>query len=205
MDLRTIAVIGAGPMGRGIAFDGALGSYKVILEDISQPTLERAITWIKQSLDEDVTGGRVEASLRDAAFTNLSTVNKVERAVREADLLIETVADEMEMKIELFTIFDRFAKPGAIFASNSSTLSITELAAVTFCPERCIGMRFFLDAPRTKRLELVKGLLTSEETVAVCRDVGRRMRKQIVVLHESEQSGGDCPEWKSVGASDQPF
>ena len=80
----------------------------------------------------------------------------------EAELIIETVSDEMEMKIELFTIFDKFAKPGAIFASTTTSLRITDLAAVTFRPERCIGMRFFTDfAQHTGRLELVKGRETS--------------------------------------------
>jgi 3-hydroxybutyryl-CoA dehydrogenase len=100
----------------------------------------------------------------------------------------------MEMKIELFTIFDKFAKPGAIFASSTTSLSITELAAVTFCPERCIGMRFIGDAQLVERLELVKGRETSEETIAACGEVGRRMGMQVSVLGEEQvlsASNGD--------------
>jgi 3-hydroxybutyryl-CoA dehydrogenase len=96
-------------------------------------------------------------------------------------LIIETVSDEMEMKIELFTVFDKFAKPGAIFASTTTSLPITDLAAVTFRPERCIGMRFFTDAQAAGRLELVKGRETSEETVAACREVGRRMGHKVAL------------------------
>ena len=205
MDVKTIAMIGAGPTGREIARASALGGYKTILEGISRTTLEQAITWIKQSLDGGVIRGTLEASVRDAALENLSTASTVEEAVREADLIVETAADEMDMKIELFTIFDKFAKPGAIFASTTHSLSITEMAAVTFCAERCIGMRFFLGALETKRFELVKGLETSEETVAACRDVGRCMGKEVVVVHESEQSACDCPELKSAGGQDQLF
>jgi 3-hydroxybutyryl-CoA dehydrogenase len=91
----------------------------------------------------------------------------------------------MEMKLELFTIFDKFAKPGSIFASNTSSLSITEMAAVTFCPERCVGMHFFNPVPKMKLLEVVKALETSEETIAACRQVGRRMGKEVVVVRES--------------------
>jgi 3-hydroxybutyryl-CoA dehydrogenase len=205
MDVKTIAVIGAGAMGREIVCASALGGYKTILEDISHTTLEQAITWIKQSFDEGVTRPRVEASVRDAAVENLSMASTVEDAVREADLIIETVADEMEMKIELFTIFDKFAKPGAVLASTTSSLSITEMAAVTFCAERCIGMRFFLDALKAKQLELVMGSETSGETVALCREVARRMRKEVVVVHELEPSACDCPELKSASGQDQLF
>jgi 3-hydroxyacyl-CoA dehydrogenase len=123
---------------------------------------------------------------RDAALANLTTAASAEDASREADLIIEAVADEMEMKIELFTIFDKFAKPGAIFASTTTSLSISEMAAVTFCPERCIGMRFFGDAPNANRLELVKAGETSEETIAACREVVRRMGKQVLVTREEQ-------------------
>jgi 3-hydroxybutyryl-CoA dehydrogenase len=92
----------------------------------------------------------------------------------------------MEVKIELFTIFDKFAKPGAIFASTATSLSITEMAAVTFCPERCIGMHFMADAQNAGRLELVKGLETSEETIAACREVGRRMSREVCLLSDEQ-------------------
>ncbi len=131
--------------------------------------------------------------LATAALANLVTANSAEDASRDADLIIETVSDEMEMKIELFTIFDKFAKPGAIFASTTTSLSITDLAAVTFCPERCIGMRFFTQAHAAARLELVKGRETSKETIAACREVGRLMGKEVSVLSDEQvmtASGG---------------
>jgi 3-hydroxybutyryl-CoA dehydrogenase len=202
MDVKTIAVIGASEMGRGIAYAAAFGGYKTILEDVSPTRLDQAIAWIARTFHEGVGRGNIEARVRDAALSNIATARTVEDAVRDADLIIETLPEEMEMKIELFTIFDKFAKPNAVFASNTSTLSITELAAVTFCAERCIGMRFFGGAPETGALKLVRGLETSEETIATCSAVGRRMGKEVVVVHESGRMAGACRELKSAGAQD---
>jgi 3-hydroxybutyryl-CoA dehydrogenase len=142
-------------------------------------------------LGEEVLRGEIDAGAHDAALANLRTANCAEDASREADLIIEGVADEMEMKIELFTIFDKFAKPGAIIASTTASLSITELAEVTFCAERCIGMRFSADASRAECLELVRGRETSRETIAICREVVRRMGKDVSVLSEGQVMSPD--------------
>ncbi len=200
MDVGTIAVIGAAAMGREIAYASVLAGYKTIVEDVVSSRLEQALAWITQTLDSDVAQRRVEASVREAALGNLSVAGTVEDAVREADLIIETVAEEMEMKIELFTIFDKFAKPGAIFASSASSLSISEMAAVTFCAERCLGMRFVGAGSGAKRLELVRGSETSDETVALCREVGLRMGREVIVVSESDAGAGGCAELKSAGA-----
>jgi 3-hydroxybutyryl-CoA dehydrogenase len=186
MEIKTIAIVGAADMGRRIAYASVLAGYRTILEDISTLTLEQGIAWIAKSLGEEFSRGKTSAAARVAALANLVTANSAEDASREADLIIETVSDEMEMKIELFTIFDKFAKPGAIFASTTASLSITDLAAVTFCPERCIGMRFLTEAHAAGCLELVKGRETSEETVAACREVGHRMRKEVSVLSDEQ-------------------
>jgi 3-hydroxybutyryl-CoA dehydrogenase len=195
MDVKTITVIGAGAMGRGIAYAAAFGGFRTILEDVSNSTLNQGIAWIKQTFDEDVSRGTLDAKTRDTALAQLTAMNSVENASRRADLIIEAVPEEMEMKIELFTIFDKFAKPGAIFASNTSSLSITEMAAVTFCPERCIGMHFCNPDPRRKLLKLLKGAETSEETISTCREVARRMGKEVVVVHEAPSSSA----WRSGG------
>ena len=186
MQIKAIAIIGASEMGRSIAYASVLAGYRTILEDISPSTLEQGIAWMAQSLGKEVSRGKTRAAARVAVLANLVTANSAEDASREADLIIETVSDEMEMKIELFTIFDKFAKPGAIFASTTASLSITDLAAVTFCSERCIGMRFLTEADAAGRLELVKGRETSEETVAACREVGRRMGKEVSVLSDEQ-------------------
>jgi 3-hydroxybutyryl-CoA dehydrogenase len=182
MEVHTIAVIGAGPRGRGITLLAALGGYRTILEDLSHTALEQSLAWIQSALAVEVSPGEIQAPARDAALANIRTASTVDGAIRDADLVIEAVAEEMEMKIELFTLFDKFAKPGAIFASSTSSLSITEMAAMTFCPERCLGMRFFDPVPKTKLLKLSKARHTSEETVAACRQVARRMGKQVVVV-----------------------
>jgi len=185
MEVKTIAVIGAGTMGRGIAYASALAGYYTVLEDISETRLEQATAWIRKALDEGVSKGKVEPINRDAAMKQLRTASKVEDAIRNAELIIEAVPEEMELKLELFTIFDKFAKTNAIFASNTSSLSITEMSDVTVYRERCIGMHFFNPVPKMRLVELVKTPFTSEETVTACREVGRRMGKEAVVVRDS--------------------
>ena len=184
MEVKTIAVIGAGTMGRGIAYAAAYGGYKTVLEDVSRHLVEEAMAWIRNSFEEEVARGEVGAEVRDQALLLISSACDVEDAIRDADLIIETVPDELEMKLELFTIFDKFAKTGAIFASNTFSLSIADFSDVTVYRERCIGMRFFDPAPKMKRIELVRAPDTSDETVAVCREVARRMGKEAVVVNE---------------------
>ncbi|MFZ0584541.1 MAG: 3-hydroxyacyl-CoA dehydrogenase NAD-binding domain-containing protein [Candidatus Acidiferrales bacterium] len=185
MDVKTIGVIGAGTMGRGIAYAAAYGGYRTILEDVSPEMLEQSVAYIQEALAEGVARGKVTAELQKSALANLTTSRSVEDVCRETDLLIEAVPEEMEVKLEIFTIFDKFARPAAILASNTSSLSITELAAITFRAEDCIGMHFFDPVPKMKLLEIVRALETSEATVQSCVDVGRRMGKEVVVIRES--------------------
>jgi 3-hydroxybutyryl-CoA dehydrogenase len=184
-DIKTIAVIGAGTMGRGIAYAAAFGGYSTVLEDISPQMLEESMRWITKSFDEGVARGKVDAKIRDRALSLIATASSVEGAIRDADLIIEAVPEEMEMKMELFTIFDKFAKPHAIFASNTSSLSISDMSDLTVSRERCIGMHFFNPVPKMKLIELVKTPLTSQNTVDVCTEAGRRMGKEVVLVQES--------------------
>jgi 3-hydroxyacyl-CoA dehydrogenase len=170
-EINTIAVIGAGELGREFACAVLLAGYRVVLEDVSETRLAQAVEWIVRE--------NPDARLRPAVAST------VEEAVREADLIVEAVAEEMEMKIEMFTIFDKFARPDAIFASTSSLISVAELAAVTFCPERCIGMRFDFTSQRQRVIALACTPETSEETIARCRNVGLRMGKEITVSRET--------------------
>jgi 3-hydroxybutyryl-CoA dehydrogenase len=185
MDVKTVAVIGAGTMGRGIAYAAAFGGYVTVLEDISRPRLEQAVGWIRQSFEEGVARGKVEAAARDSSLALISTASNVEDAIRDADLIIEALPEELEMKLELFTIFDKFAKTGAIFASNTSSLSITDFTDVTISRDRCLGMHFFNPVPKMKLIELVRTPHTSDETVAICREVGSRMGKEVVLVNEA--------------------
>ena len=185
MDVKSIAVIGAGTMGRGIVYAAAFGGYKTVLEDISPRVLEQATSWIRQSFDEGVARGKVEAGVRDKALSLISTSIDVKDAIREAELIIEAVPEELKMKLELFTIFDKFAKAGAVFASNTSSLSITCFTDITGSRDRCIGMHFFNPVPKMKLIELVRTPHTSDETVATCREVARRMGKEVVLVNEA--------------------
>jgi len=178
-EINAIAVVGAGEIGREIALAALRAGYRTILEDVSESRLRGAAAWIAE-----------RAALDAAALSRLILATEVESAVREADLLIEAVAEEMEMKIEMFTIFDKFAKPGAIFASSSLSISIAELAEITFCPERCIGWRFGAISAGARELQLVLGPATSETTVAACREVGRRMRREVSVVSENGCASG---------------
>ncbi|HET8923335.1 MAG TPA: 3-hydroxyacyl-CoA dehydrogenase family protein [Candidatus Acidoferrum sp.] len=184
MDVKTIAVVGAGTMGRGIAYAAAFGGYKTVLEDVSPRVLEQGVAWIRQSFNESVARGKADSSARDRALSLIKTAGTIEEAIRDAELIIETVPEELEMKLELFTIFDKFAKAGAIFASNTSSLSITDFTDVTVSRDRCIGMHFFNPVPKMKLIELVKTPYTSEETVEICRQVASRMGKEVVIVNE---------------------
>src|SRR6202171_4879177 len=172
-------------MGKGIAYASALGGYPTILEDVSQSAAAKAIAWIRDAFADGVARGKVRPAECDAALARLSTAHSVDQAIRDAELIIEAVPEELEMKLELFTIFDKFAKPNAIFASNTSSLSITDFTDVTVSRDRCIGMHFFNPVPKMKLIELVRTPHTSDETVATCREVARRVGEEVVIVNEA--------------------
>jgi 3-hydroxybutyryl-CoA dehydrogenase len=184
-EIKTIAVIGAGIMGRGIAHVAALGGYRTILEDILPASLRRAETEIRGNLEKAVELGKVEKSAADAALKRLEYAPSVEDAARVADLVIEAVPEEMESKIEIFTLLDKVCKPHTILASNTSSLSITEIASVTYRAPKCLGMHFFNPVHKMKLLEVVRGLETDQSTIAAAAEVGKRMGKEVVVIKEA--------------------
>jgi 3-hydroxybutyryl-CoA dehydrogenase len=183
--IRTVAVIGAGIMGRGIAQGAALGGYRTILEDLLPNALRRAETEIRANLDKAVELGKAKAADADAAFARIEYAGSVDQAAREADLVIEAVPEEMESKIEIFTLLDKICRPSTILASNTSSLSITEIASVTYRARKCIGMHFFNPVHKMKLLEVVRALETDDETLAAVVEVGKRMRKEVVVVKEA--------------------
>ena len=184
-EVRTIAVIGAGIMGRGIAHAAALGGYRTILEDILPTALRKAETEIRANLDKAVELGKVTKADADQAFGRLEYASSVEQAAREADLVIEAVPEEMESKIEIFTLLDKVCRPSTILASNTSSLSVTEIASVTYRAPKCVGMHFFNPVHKMKLLEIVRALETDDETLAAAVEVGKRMGKEVVVIKES--------------------
>ena len=183
--VQTIAVIGAGIMGRGIAHAAALGGYRTILEDLLPAALRKAESEIRANLDKAVELNKVTAADADAAFRRLEYAGSVEEAAREADLVIEAVPEEMESKIEIFTLLDKICRPTTIVASNTSSLSVTEIASVTYRAKKCLGMHFFNPVHKMKLLEIVRALETDEETLATAVEVGKRMGKEVVVIKDS--------------------
>jgi 3-hydroxybutyryl-CoA dehydrogenase len=183
--IETIAVIGAGTMGRGIAHVATLGGYRTILEDLVPASLRKAESEIRGNLDKAVELKKVSAAEAEAALGRLEYAGSVEEAAREADLVIEAVPEEMESKIEIFTLLDKICRPGTILASNTSSLSVTEIASVTYRTKKCLGMHFFNPVHKMKLLEIVRALETDDETIAAATEVGRRMGKEVVVIKES--------------------
>ena len=184
-EIRTITVIGAGTMGRGIAHAAALGGYRTILEDILPATLRRAGTEIRANLDKAVELGKVTPADASAAMARMEYAGSVDEAARQADLVIEAVPEELESKIEIFTLLDKICRPTTILASNTSSLSLTEIASVTYRPKKIVGMHFFNPVHKMKLLEVVRALETDDDTLTTALEVGRRMGKEVVVIRES--------------------
>jgi 3-hydroxybutyryl-CoA dehydrogenase len=184
-DIRTVAVIGAGIMGRGIAHAAALGGYRTILEDLLPNALRKAETEIRDNLDKAVELGKIKPVDADSAFARIEFAGSVDQAAREADLVIEAVPEEMESKIEIFTLLDKICRPSTILASNTSSLSISEIASVTYRAKKCVGMHFFNPVHKMKLLEVVRALETDAETLSAVVEVGKRMGKEVVVVKEA--------------------
>jgi len=189
--IRTIGIVGAGALGQGIAYLAAAAGYRTVLEDVFRDRFSDGWASIAEALERAVKRGDLTVAQRTHAVENLVAAHAIEDVCRQADLLIETVADELEAKLEIFTVFDRFARPGAILASTTTSLSIADLAAITFCAEHCVGLRFALPVAEVSGLEIVRAPATSDTTVAACAEVGRRMgREVVIVLDRSDSAAG---------------
>jgi 3-hydroxybutyryl-CoA dehydrogenase len=182
--VRAIGVIGAGKVGRGIALAAAMGGYRTILEDLLPNALRHAESELRDSLDQALEAGRFSAGAVDAAFSRLEFAGFVEDAARQADLVIEAGPEEMESKIEIFTLLDKICRPDTILVSNLASLSITEIARVTYRARNCLGMRFSGPVETGTRLEIIRGLETDDHTVATAMEVGERMGKEVVVVRD---------------------
>jgi 3-hydroxybutyryl-CoA dehydrogenase len=183
--IETIAVLGAGTMGRGIAHVAALGGFEARLFDVSGPALEQARATIHRNLDKGVALGKVDGEAAQGAKGRLTLWDHLEQAVEEADLVIEAVPEDMALKVETFGRVHRAAPPYALFASNTSALSITEMAAASGRPHGFAGMHFFNPVHVMRLVELVRGLETTEETLATLTTVAVRMGKEVVTVREA--------------------
>jgi 3-hydroxybutyryl-CoA dehydrogenase len=184
-EIRTVAVIGAGIMGRGIAHVATLGGYRTILEDLLPASLRRAEDEIRANLEKAVELGKVPPAEASAALARLEFASNLEDAAREADLVIEAVPEEFESKEEIFRLLDRFCRPNTVLATNTSSLSVTEIAAVTERPAKIVGMHFFNPVHKMKLIEIIRAAKTDDDTLATAVEVGRRMGKETVVINEA--------------------
>ena len=185
MTIRNIAVIGSGLMGRGIAHVSALGGYRTTVVDISDEILQKALGNIRSEMEKAIALGKLTADQKDKALSLLTPETSIEKAAKDADLVIEAVPEEMKLKIDTFSRLDKAAPAHAVFASNTSSMSITEMAAVTNRAPLFCGMHFFNPVHKMKLLEIVTGLETTPEVVKIAEEVGRKMGKETVVVRES--------------------
>lgn len=179
MDIKRITVIGAGTMGHGIAQVCATTGYHVTLVDIDPDQLERALGSIKRSVEKLHNKGRLTDAQRDAGLENVSTSTELETAA-DADFAIEAVVETVAVKKEIFSQLDRLTGPDVILASNTSSISLTELGATTNRPDRVIGMHFMNPVPLMKLVELIRGLDTSDETADVTVSLAESLGKSPV-------------------------
>jgi len=183
--IETVAVLGAGTMGLGIAHVSALAGYGTALFDVEEAALDRALSTIGANLDKGIQLGKVEAATADEARRRLRPTSDLAEAVRKADLVIEAVPENIALKVATFRSVVELCPRHAYLASNTSGLSVTEMAAATDRPERFAGMHFFNPVHVMKLLELVRGLDTTAGTLAVLAEVGARMGKTVVTVNES--------------------
>ena len=187
-EVRTIAVIAAGTLGQTIARFAALGGYFTILEDILPASLRRAGNEIRSALDQAVASGAIVPSAADAALGRIKYVSSIEDAARPADLIIEAVPDEFESKTEIFTLLDKVARPATIFATTTLSISVSDLASVTYRAKKILGVRFALPVEQAQLLEIVCGKETDDETIAACTEVAKRMGLKVVVVEDAPRS-----------------
>ena len=185
MEVKKIAVIGAGLMGAGIAQVAATAGLEVRLMDIEKSFLDKGLGTIRKNLDRAVGKGKMEAADADTILSRVTGVLSLADAAEDADLVIEAVIEKMELKKSVFKELEENAKESAIFASNTSALSITELATATNRPERFIGMHFFNPVPVMKLVEVIRGYSTSDETVTVIKGLTEKMGKVGIEVSEA--------------------
>ncbi|MDE0260754.1 MAG: 3-hydroxybutyryl-CoA dehydrogenase [Gammaproteobacteria bacterium] len=182
--MRRIAVIGSGTMGNGIAHIAALSGLEVVLYDIAEEALARGTANIARNMDRQLRSGRLEADEKTAALARIQATDDLARAVADAELAVEAAPEDASLKYRLFAELDRLAPPGAILASNTSSISITTMGARTARPDRVIGMHFMNPVPVMRLVEVVRGLRTSDETVRTVVELATRLGKTPVEVND---------------------
>jgi 3-hydroxybutyryl-CoA dehydrogenase len=184
MGIGRVGVVGAGTMGNGIAHVFARGGYNVLLCDVEQRFLDRALETISKNLEREVTKEKIAADDKTAALKRIETATDFEK-LSGYEFVIEAATEKFEIKAEIFRRLDTLTAPDAILASNTSSISITKLAAVTKRPEKVIGMHFFNPVPVMKLVEVIRGLATSQGTFDTVRDLSIKLEKTPVEVNDA--------------------
>lgn len=184
MSIERMAVIGAGTMGNGIAQVCALAGLEVTLIDVAPSALDRGRSTIEKNLQRQVTKGAINEADRAAALSRISTTTDSSR-VSESDLVIEAATEDVNLKLRLLRQIGEQLKPGALMASNTSSISITKLAAATPCPERFMGVHFFNPVPMMALVELIRGVQTIDSTATTMADFVRRIGKTPIAVRNA--------------------
>ncbi len=184
MNVKRVGIVGAGTMGNGIAHVFSRGGFDVVLCDVQQKFLDRALGTISKNLDREVTKAKITAADKESALARIQPVT--DRAkLSDCDFVVEAATERFEIKTEIFRDLDRLTGPEIILASNTSSISITKLAAVTKRPEKVIGMHFFNPVPVMKLVEVIRGLATSQETFEAVRDLSVKLEKTPVEVNDA--------------------
>jgi len=184
MQIKRVGVVGAGTMGNGIAHVFARSGYEVLLHDVEQRFLDRALDGIRKNLAREKAKEKITAEQEAAALKRITPV--LDRArLAESDLIVEAATEKFEIKSEIFRDLDRIARPEIVLASNTSSISITKLAALTKRPAQVIGMHFFNPVPVMKLVEVIRGLATSQATFEMVRDLAKALEKTPVEVNDA--------------------
>jgi 3-hydroxybutyryl-CoA dehydrogenase len=184
MDIKNVGVLGAGTMGNGIAHIFARSGYSVVLCDLEQHFLERGIATITKNLDREVAKNKISTEDKASALKKIEPVTDRAR-LADCDFIVEAATERFEIKTEIFRDLDRLARPEVILASNTSSISITKLAALTKRPDKVIGMHFFNPVPVMKLVEVIRGLATSQETFSETRELAVKLDKTPVEVNDA--------------------
>jgi 3-hydroxybutyryl-CoA dehydrogenase len=182
--MNQVVVIGAGQMGNGIAHVFAQSGYIVTLVDVRQESLDRALTIIDKNLDRQVTKGSITEEDKKATLKHLSVSTHLQSAASKADLIVEAATENIDLKLKIFTELDQFAPAHCILASNTSSISITRIAAATARPHQVIGMHFMNPVPVMKLVEVIRGYSTSDEVTATILDLSKKLGKVPVEVND---------------------
>ncbi|SHE87394.1 3-hydroxybutyryl-CoA dehydrogenase [Pedobacter caeni] len=182
--MKNIAVIGSGTMGNGIAHTFAQFGYQVNLIDVNNEALDRAISTIGKNLDRQVTKGTITETDKANTLKNITNFTQIAEGVANADLIVEAATENLELKLKIFKDLDTYAKPEAILASNTSSISITKIASVTSRGDKVIGMHFMNPVPVMKLVEVIRGYATSDETTAIVMDLSTKLSKAPVEVND---------------------